>query len=169
MFPDLTPDDYREWINSRSNNEAGGTSKTYDGLDDSLAFLNDYLKNQPRFDVIAGHSNGALMTSILSLLVESDPDWLPKDKKWSAIVLFNAPASYETEVSLKELVGKHGPIQMPSIHVFGGETDLCWAGQQMMQEIHHPNGKIVQHEAGHFFPKEQQYYDDILSGLNGMV
>ena len=161
MFPDL--DSFPEWVNAESREDG---TKLYHGLEDSLAFLQRYLKEHPRYDVIAGHSNGALMTSILALRMESDPDFLPKDKHCRAIVLFNAPASYDTEDTLKSIVVEHGPIQMPSIHVWGGPTDLTWQGEQMMRRVHHPKGIVVQHEAGHWFPSDTKYYDEILNALD---
>lgn len=166
LFPALTPQDMREWINSRTNEDG---SKTYNRLQESMSFLQEFLKEQPRFDAITGHSNGALMASILTLLMESDDNFVPSDKKWSGTILFNAPASYETEVTLKKSVDQHGTVQTPSIHVFGGEMDITWEGQQKMKNVHHPTGHVIQHEAGHFFPTEQKYYDDILKALNEMV
>ena len=165
LLPGLSTDDYREWINAHKNKD--GVTKTYHGLQESLNFLQDYLCKEPRFDVIMGHSNGALMASILAHKLETDKSFLPAEKHFHAVALFNAPASYETEVSLTDAAKK--PVQMPSLHIFGGETDLTWQGQQQMKRVHHPTGKVIQHAAGHFFPKEQSYYDDIVKSLNEMV
>jgi hypothetical protein len=158
--------DLPEWINSQANEDG---SKVYDGLDDSLQFLRNYLASQPQFDAIVGHSNGALMASILSLTMESEKEWLPESKHCKAIVLFNAPGSYANEVQLSKKVQRHGPIQLPSIHVFGGPTDTCWEGQQELQRDLHPNGKVIVHDAGHFFPSETKYYDEIVEALNTAI
>mmetsp|Transcript_14050 Transcript_14050/g.35810 ORF Transcript_14050/g.35810 Transcript_14050/m.35810 type:complete len:166 (+) Transcript_14050:571-1068(+) len=98
-------------------------------------------------------------------MIEFDNDWLPAEKHWPAVVLFNAPGSYEAETNLRERVARHGPVRMPSVHVWGRPTDHTWEGQQKMRELHHPGGRVVRHEAGHFFPKEQEYYDTILAEL----
>lgn len=120
MFPDMKDKkDHPEWLNAQTNDDG---TKTYQGLEDSLAFLQAYLTSQPRFDVIAGHSNGALMASILAFKMESDASWLSKDKHCRAVLLCNGPASYETETTLSEMIQQHGTpaVQTPSIHVWGG-------------------------------------------------
>jgi len=169
MFPDLR--EFPDWINSQKTRELRRLQgiKTYVGLEETLQFLQAYLNEQPRFDVLVGHSQGALIASILSLMIESEKDWLPVDKHWSAIVLFNAPGPYEAGTNLRERVARHGPMQIPSVHVFGGPTDYSWVGQQELRKVHHPDGRIVQHDGGHFFPQEQQYYDRILAELKELL
>lgn len=176
MFPEMEAEkDHPEWLNAQTN-EADGT-KTYLGLDTSLAFLQNYLRTQPHFDVIAGHSNGALMASILSLKMRAEGEaFLPKNKHWSGVLVCNAPASYETETQLAAtVIARFGPsvTNLPSVHVFGGPTDWTWEGQQQLQRIHHPHGAtIVQHEAGHFFPTGEagkRCNDQIVAALNAIV
>jgi len=156
-----------EWINSQA--KADG-SKEYLGLSESLAFLQKYLQEQPRFDVIAGHSNGALLASILALYMERD-DWqLPKDKHPVGIACFNGPNSYETEVTLAPLV-KNKTIQMPSLHVFGGPTDHTYEGSQKLARVHHPSAQTMEHSAGHLFPtdKDDAVYPAIAKALQDML
>mmetsp|Transcript_26914 Transcript_26914/g.57954 ORF Transcript_26914/g.57954 Transcript_26914/m.57954 type:complete len:145 (-) Transcript_26914:521-955(-) len=45
MFPDIQPGEMAEWINSQSKSDG---SKEYLGLSESLAFLQNYLREQPR-------------------------------------------------------------------------------------------------------------------------
>lgn len=164
-FPEHA-DDLPEWLNSQKHDDG---TKTYYGLQESLTFLQTYLKEQPRFDIVAGHSNGALMASILTLMMEADKDWLPADKHWKATVHFNASASYETEVYLGKIVKEHGPIQTPSVHVLGGPTDAAYSGGQELQKKIHPTGTIVEHNAGHFFPNDSTCYEEIVSALKKMT
>jgi hypothetical protein len=167
LFPDLKDqkDALPEWINSQANKDG---TKTYQGLEDSLAFLRQYIASQLLpFDAIAGHSNGALMASILTFMMESDPEWLPADKHWKSVVLFNAPGSYKTETQLGPRIHSHGSAcKLPSIHVFGGPMDYCWEGQQQLQNDLHPDGKVIIHDSGHFFPSDQKIFDEIAAALN---
>jgi len=162
MFPELKGKDLPEWINSYDNDDG---TKVYHGLDDSLAFVRDILLESEPFDAVAGHSNGALLTSILSFKLEADEDWLPKDKHWKKAVLFNAPGSYSNEVNLSEKVRSHGPCKMPSVHVMGGLSDIHWEGQQKLQKELHPDAKVIVHDAGHFFPSDQKFYDEIAAEM----
>lgn len=179
LFPDVQPNELREWVNSiqvQSPEGSSGPKKEYVGLQDSLSFLQSYLADQPRFDVIAGHSNGALMASILSFHMEhcqegGENNWvLSSDKRCKGILCMNAPNSYETEKTLGHLVSQYGPVnRISSVHVFGGESDHTYEGSQKMKRKHHPNGKTMEHTAGHFFPTEQHYYDDICKALQEIV
>lgn len=62
---------------------------------------------------------------------------------------------------------------MPSIHVWGGETDFTWQGQQALYNIHHHStGKVIQHTHGHFLPESQEpqtTYPKIIQALNEMM
>lgn len=180
-FPDVQPHEMCEWVNSQSrkkrdNDDDGSTDKEYLGLQESLSFLQSYLNEQPRFDVIAGHSNGALMASILSfymdhnIQVNNNNNW---DKPCRGILCMNAPNSYETEMTLGPLVAQHGPVtQIPSLHVWGGKSDHTYEGSQKLKRVHHhptSSGPAIEHEAGHFFPQEQHYYDDICQALQEMM
>ena len=165
MYPNLEQTDMREWINS-SKNEDG--TKTYAGLTECLELLQKFLQEQPAFDIIMGHSNGAVIASILALMLESSSDWLPPTKAFRGVVICNGPDAYDTEISLQERVEKHGPIKnVKSLHVWGGETDFTWEGQQRLQKVHHPSGTILQHSKGHLLPtKDQKFYDDMLDWMN---
>lgn len=175
LFPELT--DHPEWMNSRDDDSVEGATKVSDGLQDSLQVLQDYLNENPKFDVIAGHSQGALMASILSLLAESPASATEEnslafkvsdDKRWKAILCMNAPNSYETERHLRHV--DPGVVIIPSVRVFGGESDTTWEGQQKMQQVHHPRDfHIVHHEAGHFFPSEKENLEEIAQALDKVV
>ena len=119
------------------------------------------------------------MASILSLYMQHDDlHFIPNDKIPSALLLFNAPASYETERTLATLVqeqqqqGSSNNIRnIPSIHIWGGETDFAWNGQQELYKIHHPDGKVIRHEQGHFLPEssQPQVYTEIIQALHEIV
>lgn len=167
-YPDLDKERMFEWVNSQDHDDG---TKTYDGLQDALDFLQEYLLEQPRFDVIAGHSNGSLMAAILSLVIQADPDFLPASKHWSIAMICNGPASFETETRLTKLInekqrGTGFIIHMPSVHVWGGPTDVTWAGQQKLKEVHFPEeAEVVQHGCGHDFPHDTETVQNIVDAL----
>lgn len=113
------------------------------------------------------------MTSILSLYMETFPNFIPNEKIPSALVIMNAPASYETEQTLSDIVKQHDEsdtTRIPSIHVWGGKSDMTWKGQQALHKVHHPNGIVIQHEQGHFLPESQpETYDQIRNALNEII
>lgn len=176
-FPDLKENP--EWVNSRNDDEVEGSTKVFDGLQGSLLVIQEYLDEQPPFDVIAGHSQGAMMASILSLLAEQQKDSDKKDddkltfkvsqeKRWKAILCMNAPNSYETERHLRNVEAT--AVAVPSIHVFGGESDMTWKGQQAMQRVHHPQEfHIIHHDAGHFFSSDKDHLEEIAQALDKLV
>lgn len=151
------PHELKEWINSHTHSEDG--TKEYVGLTESLDFLQSYLeKESSRFDIIAGHSQGALMTSILAYFMEHNPGdrpFLPADKHCLGILCMNGPGSYETERTLRQHIAIHGPVvsSIPSLHIWGGPTDFTYQGSQAMQKVHHPNGKSMEHEARVMSPR----------------
>ena len=177
MFPDVRSEEMAEWINSHQRDE---NSKEYMGLNDSLSFLQEYLRKEPRFDIVAGHSNGALMASVLSLYQQSamlpslDGWTVPTEKRFRGILCMNAPNSYDNEIQLSPIVNEQGSVTLPSIHVFGGSTDFALAGSKRMRDVDHPNGKILEHEAGHFFPSNddetgKEFYESLCRELESIV
>ena len=177
-----------EWINSETHTEEDGstTTKTYHGLKESLNWLKEYIMNKPyKYDIIAGHSNGAIMTALLAFMMEktmtmntSDtdtPPYLPQDKHCNGIIIFNAPNSFETERTLmKEYIARDGPMitSIPSLHVFSSTND-AWVGDgsTKMLTSHFPkpsSGKtvVIDHENGHWFPTDDKHYDQILQFMN---
>lgn len=176
MFPDLKREEMREWINSHANDDG---TKRYDGLQESLNFLKQYIEERPRFDVIGGHSNGALMAAIIAFYMQQQEEeqddnnngWLSDaTKKCSSLFLCNAPGPFDTEQTLAELIktSNTGPVvDLPSLHVFGGPTDYTYEGQKALQKIHFPNKSIiVQHDVGHFIPTDPEIIQNIVTKLN---
>lgn len=68
-----------------------------------------------------------MTTSILSLYTQHDSDFIFQTTRIpSAVVLFNAPASFEKERTLSQMLEQHGSSTIsviPSIHEWGGRRD----------------------------------------------
>ena len=54
-----------EWYNAKDNEDG---TKTLAGLPKTIEFLRDYLNKEDTFDVVMGHSQGAQLLSILTVM-----------------------------------------------------------------------------------------------------
>jgi hypothetical protein len=182
MVKKLLPDEeiYPEWFNSHTISE---DSKEFDGLEDSLRYLIAFMNDQEPFDVVIGHSQGAMMTTILTLLaecqrsdtpsvVQAASQWGRIESTWKAVACMNAPNSFETECVMQSVLKAAGSpkIVTPALHVFGGPTDSTWEGQQKLRSVHYPaSAKIIQHEEGHMIATGKAVVEEIIIALNDVV
>jgi hypothetical protein len=182
MVKKLLPDEdlYPEWFNSQDITKE---SKVFNGLEDSLRYLIDFMNDEEPFDVVMGHSQGAMMTSILTLLsecqrsdtpsiVQAASQWGRIEKPWKAVLCMNAPNSFETERVLQSVLKSAGSpkISSAALHVFGGPTDTTWEGQQKLRNVHYPeSSKVVQHEEGHMIANSNAVIEEIITALNDVV
>ena len=160
--PELTT--HPEWYNAKDNDNG---TKTLAGLPETIEFLRDYLNKEDTFDVVMGHSQGAQLLSILTVLAESDSSFIPAEKRWKLLVPMNGPNAFDTVDTLLDVVQKHGKIKTPSIHVFGGPEDVTWEGQQKMKNVHYQdsNSRIVRHNEGHMPPKDEAVCDELIKAM----
>lgn len=160
--PEITT--HPEWYNANDNNDG---TKTLAGLPETVEFLRDYLNKEETFDVVMGHSQGAQLSSILTVLAESDSSFIPAEKRWKLLVPMNAPNAFDTVDTLLDVVQKHRKIRTPSIHVFGGPEDPTWEGQQRMKDVHYQNSnsRIVRHDEGHMPPKDEAVCDELVKAM----
>lgn len=162
-----------EWYNSHDLDDGSGHKK-FDGLSDALkqlqAFLNDD-ENDP-FDIIVGHSQGAQLAAILTLMMESDPNWLySKTTNWRGIVCLNAPNPFDTEVTLVDRVRTHGKLSTPSLHVYGSEKDFTFDGSKKMRSTHFGKSNVWEftHNEGHFPPRGDEVCKQIVDSIFNMM
>lgn len=162
-------EDYPEWYNSR---EQADGSKVLDGLDGSIEHILSFLATEDPFDVIMGHSQGAQLASILTLRAQIDPSCVPKEKRWRLVVPMNAPNSFETVNGWQEKALEH-KIKMPSLHVFGGTSDMTWEGQQKLKAVHYEEKgsttRVIQHDNGHMPPKGEKTCNEIVESIQEML
>ena len=160
--PELTT--HPEWYNAKDNDDG---TKTLTGLQETIVFLQNYLNKADTFDVVMGHSQGAQLLSILALLAESDPAFIPAEKRWKLLVPMNGPNAFDTVDTLLDVVRKNPKIKTPSIHVFGGPEDVTWEGQQKMKDVHYRNAssQIVRHDEGHMPPGDEVVCDELIKAI----
>lgn len=158
-MPTIADDDHPEWYNARDGDDG---TKVLDGLDGTLEFIKEFiLKQDEPFDAVMGHSQGAQLAAILTLLLESDKTWLPKyGMPWKLLVLLSPPNPFDTEATLADRVKKHGRIKTPSLHVYGGEKDYTLAGSKAMRLKHFGEDSTTvrefSHDEGHFGPDDNE-------------
>ena len=182
-----------EWLNAETHEN--DNTKTYHGLSDALNFLKKYLLDNPnKYDIIGGHSNGALMATILVYMIEStkntkEPFLSDEEGKSNAIkglLICNAPNSFETECTIiKQHIEKfgndHKPIisTIPSIHLVSSSSDFAYQGSLNLLNVHFPNvgskntPTIIDHDEGHGLPMKETndklVYEKLLLKLNEMM
>ena len=160
-----------EWYNANDIDDGSGL-KSLDGLSTALAQLRSFISAQESaFDIVMGHSQGAQLTAILTLMMESEPDWLPAKRQWKGIVCLNAPNPFDKECTLVERVKKHGQLATPSLHVYGGEKDFTYTGSKEMRSTHFRESKVweLTHEEGHFPPKDAKTCEKLVDMIRVML
>jgi len=167
LFPELKSrdEDLPEWYNAYDNEDG---TKRLEGLPEALQFLQQYLKEQEPFDAIVGHSQGAQLASILTLLMETDESFLPDTSKhWKLLVAFNAPNPIDTVATsnIKDIVAKHGPLKTRSVHITGGPSDHTFEGSERLMTRHFTDPSHVGHEEGHFLPKDAAVCAQIVASI----
>ncbi len=137
-----------EWWNAMERAEG---TVSYQGLEYSLQRASDVLA-QRRFDVVAGYSQGAAMTAILTAMLETGR--LKTHAGWHAAVLFNSgpPPRDPMVAGWFDL-----PLRTPSLHVLGGPSDTTHQWQGPMCEMWSPAVRTkVEHQQGHTPPGNTQ-------------
>jgi hypothetical protein len=169
LFPEFKgrEDEMPEWYNAFTNDDG---TKRLEGLEQTLNFLQNYLATQDRFDVIMGHSQGAQLVSILTLLMETKNIAVPEDKQWELIVPMNAPNPFDTVVNcnVANFCRQHGKLQTKSIHVTGGPKDLTYQGSKHMMRVNFSEDNVMEvaHNEGHFLPQDETVCASIAKAIH---
>jgi hypothetical protein len=142
---------YYEWWNATQ--QPDGTVK-YVGLDQSLDFIRQTLADRGPFDLLAGYSQGCILSTILTAMTERQGPVQP-NRPWRGVMLFNSGPPPRDPRVLPLLEG--GPLQTSSIHVLGGPTDVVYQGQKAMLELWSADSRtVLEHDEGHIPPTTQK-------------
>lgn len=176
LMPTIADDDHPEWYNANENEDG---TKTLDGLELTIQVVREFVEAEEKpFDAVMGHSQGGQLSAIVTLLAESVPGWVAKDKMWKLVVPMNAPNPFDAvsnaigggTTTLSDRVRAHGTIRTPSLHIFGGASDMTLEGAKKMKATHFGDGaKVVTHDEGHFGPKDPDKCGQIVSLITSML
>ena len=143
--------DPRGWWNAAEAAERPATSKTYVGLEDSLALARQTLQEHGPFDGLLGFSQGATLGALLCLAPSSLPPSPPL--RFAVLVSGFMPR----DPALEPLVGMaDGPpplcVPLPSLHVMGENDQLVAAASSRRLSNCFADATLHCHEGGHLVP-----------------
>lgn len=151
----LTP---RAWW--RANDER----TVYGGLDKTLVFFSEWLKEN-RINAVFGFSQGAAMASILAAILEHPDSWpgfIIDGKPVHPPLDFFIPVSgfLPLDVSLAPIFSKSAPkIKTPSLHILG-DTDVIVVTERseaLIDVCDETTRRVERHEGGHFVPSKTNW------------
>lgn len=135
--------------------ERPAVSKTYVGLEESLALARQTLQEHGPFDGLLGFSQGATLGALLCLAPSSPP--LPP-LRFAVLVSGFMPR----DPALEPLVGTaDGPpplrVPLPSLHVMGEHDELVAAASSRRLSDCFAGATIHSHEGGHLVPSSADF------------
>lgn len=151
----------------------GSAFMPYDGLDESIALLNDTIEARGPFDVLLGFSQGSVMATILSMW-----HWKHRQQQpWKLNLCFNGYQSYglNAQYLFENEAGQKDFVPFPSVHVLGKKDPLYSDG--LLQAQMYADGVdsrnialklVLEHESGHRMPsskKNPDVFDVIISAI----
>ena len=145
--------DPRGWWNAAEAAERPATSKTYVGLEESLALARQTLQEHGPFDGLLGFSQGATLGALLCLA----PSPLPP-LRFAVLVSGFMPR----DPALEPLVGTaEGPpplrVPLPSLHVMGENDQLVAAASSQRLSDCFAGATLHHHEGGHLVPSSADF------------
>lgn len=153
--------------------DGGSAFIPYDGLDESIALLNDAIEARGPFDVLLGFSQGSVMATILSMW-----HWKHRQQQpWKLNLCFNGYQSYglNAQYLFQDKAGQRDLVPFPSVHVLGKKDPLYSEGllqaQMYADGVDSRNNAlklVLEHEGGHRLPsskKSPEVYEAILSAI----
>ena len=145
----------RGWWNAAEVAERPAVSKTYVGLEESLALARQTLQEHGPFDGLLGFSQGATLGALLCLAPSSPP--LPP-LRFAVLVSGFMPR----DPALEPLVGTaDGPpplrVPLPSLHVMGEHDQLVAAASSRRLSDCFAGATIHSHEGGHLVPSSADF------------
>jgi len=148
--------DPRGWWNAAEAAERPATSKTYVGLEDSLALARQALQEHGPFDGLLGFSQGATLGALLCLAPSSVPPLPPL--RFAVLVSGFMPR----DPALEPLVGMaDGPpplrVPLPSLHVMGENDQLVAAASSRRLSDCFAGATLHCHEGGHLVPSSADF------------
>lgn len=126
----------------------------YIGLEQSIAHVDELIRNQGPFDILLGFSQGSVMITLLTM-------WYLKQQKprpWKLNLLFNGYRAYGTNAQYL-FVGSDGnkmKVPAPSVHVLGQKDPLCTEGERLSTMYTPKSNLVLHHDGTHRFPTRKR-------------
>jgi predicted esterase len=143
------------WWNSAGDKERPALSKTYVGLDESLALARQTIADHGPFDGVLGFSQGATLAALLCLAAHP----APPPVRFAVLCAGFMPRDSSLEPLVGALDGAPPrQLLLPTLHVMGeGDQLVPIASSQRLSDCFAPELKAVHvHEGGHFLPSSAE-------------
>ncbi|KAI9297480.1 FSH1-domain-containing protein [Neoconidiobolus thromboides FSU 785] len=141
-------------------------SNVYDGLDESVDYLLKFINENGPFDGILGFSQGGIMASIISKMIEEDIEEIKQ--KYNSINLFKfniiVSGFLPRDERVLDYYKKNSTI--PSLFIIGERDDLVLPANSLKLKERYDNATLLTHEGGHFIPTKAIYKAEILKFVN---
>ena len=148
--------DQRGWWNAAEAAESPGQSKTYVGLEDSLALARQTLQEDGPFDGLLGFSQGATLGAILCLAPSSLPPLPPL--RFAVLVSGFMPRDPALELLVGTADGRPPlRVPLPSLHVMGENDQLVAATSSRRLSDCFAGATLHYHEGGHLVPSSADF------------
>ncbi|GAQ79107.1 hypothetical protein KFL_000240390 [Klebsormidium nitens] len=131
---------YFEWANLSDDR------KEFRGIDDTIAYVTDYLTMHGPFDGLMGFSQGAIVSSILVALQQKGAVLQGVPPLRCCVFVGGGRSRAEAFRDLYET-----PIRCPSLHLIGDNDFMKLSSQKLASAFQNPT--VVRHPQGHVVPK----------------
>ena len=157
---------FHEWWDA---NETEDGEQEYAGLPEAVAHVQAHIAEFGPYDLIIGFSQGAMLATILTSLLEK-PDHVrrpPFDavdgvalEPWKMVVLVGGMEPRDHR--LAELLSGE-TLRTPSVHMRGEKDKLFEPGGRLLSRYSDADGQRLDivHAGGHTFPREKEAYEQL--------
>ncbi|KAJ7244706.1 hypothetical protein O6H91_18G020700 [Diphasiastrum complanatum] len=136
----MFPPPFFEWFLSNSD------YTVYNGFEESMKYISDYLKQHGPFDGLLGFSQGAMIASYLTCLQKKGLALQNIDPLRLLVVI--GGAKFKSE---RMAFAYPGITQCSSIHFLGEKDFLLPYGQDLVKSFYNP--LVINHRYGHTIPR----------------
>jgi len=142
-----------EWWNAEDDSEC-----KYNGVEESVAYVCSYIKENGPFQAVLGFSQGAAMVSALHAFIHRDASLLPIHLRWKcSILVCGIPVR---DHQLKPIAEEALSKVSGSVHLIG-ENDKIKATSKVLASLYGGNTKILFFPEGHQPPSLRFSKDEI--------
>jgi hypothetical protein len=117
----ILPPPYYEWWNAQKDEATG--SVVYEGADETLKMLREYLEAHGPFDGILGFSQGGSLAHLLCLLQQQQQAASPNTSFRFGIFISARASRHTAHADLIQRAKTASPLTIPSLVIFGGKDN----------------------------------------------
>ena len=142
----------------------GNNHFSYQGVEQSLALLEDFLAARPAYDLLIGFSQGAAMCTMMTALCMSGQlKKLPPARCWKGnLLVCGFPPQHN---GFKDVLDSVLPIDLPSMHILGAKDELLQLGIRAAELYQQRDAQVAVHDGAHVFPQDDHLLHEIIEWI----